>query len=96
MTDTQGKGGVFKVLCPCCEATIWVDATTEGVIKSERAPKKKSSLDDLLLREKKKAEGMDHKLEATFELQKKKHDEAEARFKSAFGPKDKDQAKEED
>jgi hypothetical protein len=91
MTDTQGKGGVFKVLCPCCEATIWVDAATEGVIKSEKAPKKKSSLDDLLLREKKKAEGMDHKLEATFELQKKKHDEAEARFKSAFGRKDKEE-----
>ncbi len=90
MTETRKKAGVFKVLCPCCEATIWVDPATEGVIKSEKAPKKKSSLDDLLLREKKKAEGMDHKLEATFELQKKKHDEAEARFKSAFDRKDKE------
>ncbi len=91
MTDTKEKGGVFKVLCPCCEATIWVDPATEGVIKSEKAPKKKSSLDDLLLREKKKAEGMEHKLEATFELQKKKHDEAEARFKSALGRKNGDE-----
>jgi hypothetical protein len=88
MAEERAKGGVFKVLCPCCEATLWVDAATEGVIKSERAAKKKSSLDDLLLREKKKAEGMDHKLEATFELQKKKHDEAEARFKSALDRKD--------
>jgi hypothetical protein len=90
MTDEHAKGGLFKVLCPCCEATLWVDASSEGVIRSEKAAKKKSSLDDLLLREKKKVEGMDHKLEATFELQKKKHDEAEARFKSALGRKDED------
>ena len=83
---------MFKVLCPCCEATLWVDAATESVIRSERAAKKKSSLDDLLLKEKKKAEGMDHKLEATFELQKKKHDDAEARFKSALGRKDNDES----
>jgi hypothetical protein len=91
MADERAKGGVFKVLCPCCEATLWVDAAMEGVIKSEKAAKKKSSLDDLLLKEKKKAEGMDHKLEATFELQKKKHDEAEARFKDALGRKDKEE-----
>lgn len=91
MTETQGKAGVLKVVCPCCEATLWVDAATEGVIKSEKAAKKKRSLDDLLLREKIKAEDMDHKLEATFELQKKKHDEAEARFKNAFDRKDEDE-----
>ena len=34
--------------------------------------------------EKKRTEGIDHKLEATFELQKKKHDEAEEKFKKAL------------
>jgi hypothetical protein len=90
MAEEKAKGGVFKVVCPCCEAALWVDPATEGVIKSEKAARKKSSLDELLLREKKKAEGMDHKLEATFDLQKKKHDEAEARFRSALGRKDED------
>ena len=88
MAERQAKGGVFKVVCPCCGAALWIDPEAEGIIKSEKAAKAKSSLDDLLLREKKKAEGMDHKLEATFDLQRKKHDEAEARFRSAFGRKD--------
>jgi len=92
MAEEQAKGGVFKILCPCCEATLWVDSAAEGVIRSEKAAKKKSSLDDLLLKEKKKAEGMDHKLEATFELQKKKHDDAEARFRDALGRKDNDES----
>jgi len=61
-----------------------VDGKTGAVIKSEKAPKKKNSLDDLLLKEKVKAEGMGRKLEATFELQKKKHDEAEEKFKHAL------------
>jgi len=86
----EPKDSVFPVVCPCCEATLWVDGEARGVIRSEKAPRKKSSLDDLLLREKKKAEGMDHKLEATFELQKKKHDEAEEKFKKALDHKSAD------
>jgi hypothetical protein len=82
MTDT--KDSVFPVLCPCCGARLWVDGEAKGVIRSEKAVREKSSLDDLLLREKKRTEGIDHKLEATFELQKKKHDEAEEKFKKAL------------
>ena len=84
MSDPKDKEAVFKVVCPCCEAAIWVDGKTGALIKSEKAPKKKSSLDDLLLKEKVKAEGMGRKLEATFELQKRKHDEAEEKFKHAL------------
>jgi hypothetical protein len=86
MTDT--KDSVFPVVCPCCGAKLWVDGEARGVIRSEKAARNKSSLDDLLLREKKRTEGMDHKLEATFELQKKKHDEAEEKFKKALDRKD--------
>jgi uncharacterized Zn finger protein (UPF0148 family) len=84
---TDKKDSVFPVVCPCCEARLWVDAEARGVIRSEKAARKKSSLDDLLLREKKRTEGIDHKLEATFELQKKKHDEAEEKFKKALDHK---------
>jgi hypothetical protein len=84
MSDDRNEGAVFKIVCPCCEATVWVDGKTGAVIKSEKAPTKKNSLDDLLLKEKVKAEGMGRKLEATFELQKKKHDEAEEKFKHAL------------
>jgi hypothetical protein len=85
MTDT--KDSVFPVFCPCCGARLWVDGEAKGVIRSEKAVREKSSLDDLLLREKKRTEGIDHKLEATFELQKKKHDEAEEKFKKALDHK---------
>jgi len=84
MADTPAHDGIVAICCPCCEATLWLDMTTGEVIKSEKAPKKKSSLDDLWLKEKKKAEGMDHKLEASFELQKKKHEDAEKKFKDAL------------
>lgn len=84
MADTPANDGIVAICCPCCEATLWLDKTTGEVIKSEKAPKKKSSLDDLWLKEKKKAEGMDHKLEASFELQKKKHEDAEKKFKDAL------------
>jgi hypothetical protein len=84
---TDKKDSVFPVVCPCCEATLWVDGKARGVIRSEKAARKKSSLDDLLLREKRRTEGIDHKLEATFELQKKKHDEAEEKFKKALDHK---------
>jgi len=88
MTDT--KDSVIPVVCPCCGAKLWLDAETRGILKSEKAARKKSSLDDLLLKEKKRTEGMDHKLEATFELQKKKHAEAEEKFKKVLGQKDDD------
>ena len=84
MADTPAKNGIIEVTCPCCEATLWLDKTAGEVIKSEKAAKKKSSLDDLWLKEKKKAEGMDHKLEASFELQKKKHADAEKKFRDAL------------
>jgi len=84
MADTPAKDGIIEVTCPCCEATLWLDTTTGEVIKSEKAARKKNSLDDLWLKEKKKAEGMDHKLEASFELQKKKHADAEKKFRDAL------------
>jgi uncharacterized Zn finger protein (UPF0148 family) len=84
---TDKKDSVFPVVCPCCEATLWVDGEARGVIRSEKAARKKSSLDDLLLKEKRRTEGIDHKLEATFELQKKKHDAAEEKFKKALDHK---------
>ena len=84
MPDKPGKDSVFRIVCPCCEAVIWMDGEARSVIKAEKEPKKKSSLDDLLIKEKKRAEGIDHKLEATFALQKKKLEDAERKFADAL------------
>lgn len=90
MPDKSKKDSVFQVVCPCCEAVVWVDGESRCVIKSEKAAKKKSTLDDLLLKEKKRSEGIDHKLEATFELQKKKLEDAKKKFANALSKTDGD------
>jgi hypothetical protein len=86
----MGESGekVFKIVCPCCRTTIWVDAAAEGILKTEKAAKEKKSLDDLLLKEKKKAEGMATKFEATAALERQKKQKAEEMFKKALDNKD--------
>jgi len=83
MDAEQGK--VFEIVCPCCRSVVWVDAETGGVVKSERAAKKKESLDELLIKEKQKKDGFATKFEATADLEKKKRELANEKFARAFG-----------
>ncbi len=84
MTETREKKGVFQLTCPCCQTVLWVDGETEEVIKSEKAKKKKGSLDDLLLKEKKRQEEFGRKFEATFELRQEKQIKASEQFRKAL------------
>jgi hypothetical protein len=84
MAEEKKGDGVIQVECPCCSALLWVDVRTAGVIQSEKKVKKKGSLDDLLLDQKKKSEAMKGKFEATFELQKKKLEQAKEKFAKAL------------
>jgi hypothetical protein len=79
------QGNVFEVECPCCRAALWVDRATGGVVKSEKAAKKKESLDELLLKEKRKTDGFATKFEATADLERKKRELAKERFAKALG-----------
>ncbi|MGB8952680.1 MAG: hypothetical protein WCC06_08460 [Candidatus Aminicenantales bacterium] len=82
--ETTKKEKVFQVTCPSCQTVLWVDARTQELLKSEKGAKKKESLDDLLLRERKKAAEYESRFEATAELEKKKREEAEKKFQKAF------------
>ena len=84
------QGKVFEVVCPCCRSVIWVDGTTGGIVKSERAAKKKESLDELLIKEKQKKDGLATKFEATAALEQEKLKKAREKFDKAFGKKDED------
>jgi uncharacterized Zn finger protein (UPF0148 family) len=84
MAETKDKPGVFPVTCPCCGATLWVDAESRAVMKSEKAKKAKGSLDDLLVKEKARTDQFGRKFEATFELQKEKQSKADEMFKKAL------------
>ena len=55
MESVKKKDRVFQILCPCCQSLLWVDSVTQEVVQSEKgAGKKKKSLDDLLMKEKKR------------------------------------------
>lgn len=76
---------LIQVSCPACSTILWVDPLTQSIIKSEKAKKTKSSLDDLLMKEKKKKAQADRRFESTAELEKKKKKAAEDQFTKAFG-----------
>jgi uncharacterized Zn finger protein (UPF0148 family) len=82
--DDKDQGAVFRLVCPCCQTVIWVDAAGRSIARTEKGEKKKSSLDDLLDKEKKRKEESDRKFEVTAELTRKKHDLAEELFQKAL------------
>ncbi len=84
MSETKDEANVYSVACPCCGATLWVDAGTRSVLRSEKGKKAKGSLDDLLVKEHKRQSEFDRKFDATFELQKEKHSKADELFKKAL------------
>jgi len=81
---SQDKAKILEIVCPCCRTVLWVDAEKGGLVKSEKAAKKKESLDDLLLKEKKKVEGFATKFESTAELERRKRELAKEKFEKAL------------
>jgi hypothetical protein len=84
MAKTKIEPRLFQVECSCCQTKLWIDPVTKDVLKSEKAKKKKGSLDDLLLKEKKKKEEVDRRFRATAELAKEKQLIAKKKFEKAF------------
>ena len=84
MADIKDKSGVFQVTCPGCGSVLWVDAESHAVLKSEKGQRKKGSLDDFIVKEQKRQEEFDRKFDASFELQREKHTQAEEKFKKAL------------
>jgi adenine-specific DNA methylase len=76
---------VFEIVCPNCRTAIWIDEENRSILKSEKAAhKKKESFDDLLLKEKRKKDGMATKFEATAALEQEKLKKAREKFDKAF------------
>ena len=81
-TDKEKK--VFRIHCPGCQKVLWIDPVTQQVIRSEKSKRKKGTLDDLLVQEKKKKEGFERKFEATSEMQKERKEKAREIFEKAL------------
>lgn len=84
MNEAKENNKVFRIECPGCRKVLWVDPVAQKVIKSEKGKRKKGSLDDLLVQEKKKREGFERKFEATSEMQKERKEKAREIFEKAF------------
>ena len=89
---TEKEKKVFRIQCPGCQRVIWIDPITRQVIRSEKGLRKKGSLDDLLVKEKKKREGFERKFEATSEMQKERKEKAREIFERALTNIDKEDA----
>jgi hypothetical protein len=90
MTAEKENKRVFRVQCPGCLKVLWIDSVTQEVIRTEKGERKKGSLDDLLVREKKKREGFERKFEATSEMQKERKEKAREIFEKALTDIDKE------
>ena len=66
--------------CPVCRSVLWIDPVSQEVAKSEKAQKKKGTLDELLEKEKKRKSEFDRKFEATAELERVKKKKAQEKF----------------
>ncbi|MGB9893316.1 MAG: hypothetical protein ACPLRA_02805 [Candidatus Saccharicenans sp.] len=84
MDSSQKKEKVIELICPYCGARLWVDTELKEIIQSEKGARKKASFDELLLKEKKKAEKIDQKFESTVELRQKKLEQAKQAFEKAL------------
>jgi len=84
MESNPKKEKVIEILCPYCGARLWVDTELKEIIQSEKGVKKKASFDELLLKEKKKAEEIGQKFESTVELRRKKLEKAKEAFEKAL------------
>jgi len=84
MKDAKKKSDIFEILCPCCHSALWIDPVTREVIQFERGQRKKGSLEELLLKEKKKKAGFERKFQATAELEKKRRQKVKEKFEKAF------------
>jgi len=75
---------VFCLSCPVCRTVLWIDPVSQEVVKSEREQKKKGTLDELLVKEKKRKSEFDRKFEATAELEREKKKKAHEKFAEGF------------
>jgi hypothetical protein len=90
MTAEKENKRVFRIQCPGCQKVLWIDPVTQEVIRTEKGKREKGSLDDLLVREKKKREGFERKFEATSEMQKQRKEKAREIFDKALNKIDKE------
>jgi len=80
----ENPESVICIFCPICRSRVWVDSRTRKVIKTEKSPKIKENLDELLRKEHLKKTRMENKFASTAAVAKEKKKQAEDKFSQAF------------
>lgn len=81
MSNSNQQDKVVVLVCPVCHSQLWVDLKSVEIIKVEKGKKPKSSLDDLLAKEKEKKAKADLRFEATAKMAQEKKKKLEKEFK---------------
>ena len=74
----------FTVICPCCEATLTLDAQTGAILAHEEKAKKLSSFEDLKSELDKKKEAREQIFAQEQQAQKDRQRLLEEKFKEAM------------
>jgi hypothetical protein len=69
--------------CPCCHATLEIDAATGKVLSSKEFKKEKESLADFMEKQKHRTAELDAKFNAAKEKEKNRLSEIEKKFEAA-------------
>ncbi len=83
----------FTILCPCCDATIIVDAQTGAIISHEEKAKPVASFDEMLKGLDKQKEARDQLFSQELSSQKNRERLLEEKFQEAMKRADKDKDK---
>lgn len=84
MSDGHEK---LEIVCPCCQATLTIEAKT-GMILHTRGKKSAYSFEDALQKVKKRKEMADDLFQKAVSDEKRRKDSLEEKFKQALDMKD--------
>ncbi len=83
----------FTIMCPCCDATIIVDAQTGAILSHEEKAKPVASFDEMLKGLDKQKEARDQLFAQELSSQKNRERLLEEKFQEAMKRADKDKDK---
>jgi tRNA 2-selenouridine synthase SelU len=89
----MGESIRFTIICPCCEATLTIDAQTGAIISHEEKAKPIASFDELLKGQDKQKQARDQLFQQELGSQKNRERILEEKFQEAMKRAEKDKDK---
>ena len=74
---------LFKIKCPMCKGTLWINPSSGEVVDHKSADHKKIDLNDYLKTQKERGSKLEEQFKKAKEDQKKRKEEMEEKFKRA-------------